>query len=191
MKWQIGAQRDGCLRHPRCSSQGWPASSAARSATSTTGVSRRREHGLGNAVRVDVDGLYAQREAGEIGRHPEDRTVGALECEIADRRSDDVLEHAGAGIELDLPDVADGSGDRAGRVVALMLSASVTPAIETRSSWPSVGVVSAHCARIEDRQLSPTGSAFEARDRDIVCRRTAAARCGSGGRCRRGPRYCR
>ena len=43
------------------------------------------EHDLRNALGILIDRLDAQRQAGEIRRDPEARTVGALEREIAGR----------------------------------------------------------------------------------------------------------
>ena len=108
------------------------------SGTSMTGaVGAEKTLSPARRARRLIDGLDAQREAGEIGRHPEARAVGALECQIAARQDDDVFEHTRAGIPFNLPDVGDLAGDRAGRIVG-----SDTPAIDTLQHWPSstVGV---------------------------------------------------
>src|SRR5262245_10503450 len=80
------------------------------------GLGRRREDLLQDSATVLIDRLHAQRQSGEIGRHPEDGAVRALEREIAGWRRDNVLKDAGAGVALDLPDVGDGLGYRPGRI---------------------------------------------------------------------------
>src|SRR5262245_60510941 len=71
-------------------------------------LGRRGEHLLQDAVSILINGLDAQRQPSKVRSHPEYRAVRALEREIAGRRRDDVLEHAGARVTLDLPHEREG-----------------------------------------------------------------------------------
>ncbi len=71
---------------------------------------RRREHGFQHAVGVLVDGADAYRQPSELRRHREGRA-----CRTHQFSADVVMENgyksARARVFLDLPEVADGSGD--------------------------------------------------------------------------------
>ena len=101
----------------------------------------RREHGLQHAVGILVDRHDAQRLPGDGLRHRKGRAGRAHQLS-----PDVVVENGGksarARILLDLPEVADGSGDRPVGLSGVTLSASVTPAIDTVRVWPSGGVSS-------------------------------------------------
>ena len=94
---EVGADEMDARRRLR-----WcPARRPAASPAARRDVDDRRGRGgehLSPARRGHpVDGLDAQRQAGEVRRHPEGGAARALEREIAARQEDDVLEHARAG----------------------------------------------------------------------------------------------